>query len=226
MSSRYHLLNFSKQPGARERRLQRMWNNPLFGAAGEAISQEMVDTARMEDNDELRLFMRRFSDLVQGAANLDSNESSERILELKANLDRSYTECLSMAGDMEKIKLALTRLIDVLMDAIRLGAQGDAQALEELRQEALARETHFRLLEFSLVADLARPDSVIEPDELAPVLLSENPDAVEAALWLFEPEQVRTLHDEAQALLERLSQKGYDLPQAWHNLSLLNYTEN
>lgn len=215
------ILTFSPRPGPRERQLARRWNNPLFGGGGNEVTQAQIDAAAHRDREDLAAFMERLQALVQEAVALKPNEESERILDLKARLDRAYTEAAGLPGDQGAVMEALGKLIDVVMRAVRAGAQGDPQALQELEGEAQARQVHFRLLKHPLVADLMRPDSPIDRRELVPTLLSEEPEALEAALWLFEPGALREMHREARALLERLRDTGHEAPAAWQNLMRL-----
>lgn len=162
---------FSKRPGAHERRLIRRYRNPLFGHT--AISQEDIDRARERDADEVKAFMKWFRDLVEQCASLDPNAEADVVLKLKEQLDKSYEQSAGLAGDQSEIQALVKRLLEVIMQAMWKGVGQDMQAHSKLQMEAEARESHFALLGYPLVADLLRPDSVIEEDELVPTLLSE-----------------------------------------------------
>ena len=108
------------------------------------------------------------------------------------------------------------------MRAVRAGAGDDPAARRELEDEEQARHVHYRLLEHALVADLMRPDSPIKREELAATLLSEEPAAVEAALWLFGPDELRQMGKEGRQRLEQLRSEGHEAPAAWQNLGLIN----
>ena len=62
------------------------------------------------------------------------------------------------------------------------------------------RQTHYELLETPLVADLLDPESLIQADELLPVLLSAKREEFEAAVTLFDPEQLRVICGKGEAL--------------------------
>jgi hypothetical protein len=157
---------------------------------------------RQRDSAERDAFGERFRGLLEEAADLSPNEDSERLLRLEARLDRDYTLLASLGGDNASYKQALRRLTDILIAAIRSAAASDAVAVAELAQEQAAREQHYRLVEFPLVADLMRPESPILPEELVATLLSVSSDELEAALWLFGPEELARLCRDAALLLE------------------------
>jgi hypothetical protein len=157
---------------------------------------------RQRDTAERDAFGERFRGLLEEVAGLSPNEDSERLLRLKAQLDQAYTLLASLGGDNASYKQALRRLTDILIAAIRRAAASDAVAVAELAQEQAAREQHYRLVEFPLVADLMRPESPIMPDELVATLLSVSCDELEAALWLFGPEELAPLCRDAALLLD------------------------
>jgi hypothetical protein len=76
-------------------------------------------------------------------------------------------------------------------------------------------------MEYPLISDLMRPDTPISQEELIPTLLQADQDELEAVLWMFEPEQLVAIRQDAESLLgQRLSQ-GVELPGAWANLQLI-----
>lgn len=211
-----------EQPGAHERHLLRKRGNPLFGPpAGAATDSAAQAQARLADAQERDAFIQRFQALLQQAMDLKPNEESEVLLTLKGSLDEAYTHCSSLGGELEPYRRGLARLTETVMAAVRAGAGADPQAVMELEQEALARASHYRLLEHPLVADLMRPDSVVPADELVPTLLSASEEALEAALWLFDGEQLGRLGNEGRLLLSHCRAQGSELPAAWRNLARL-----
>ena len=212
------MLRFSPDPGPRERQLLRRHANPLFGEAALSIDQPDVDAARQADAAEQERFLEGFRALVQEAVELPPNAESEKVLDLKARLDESYTRVCALPGDHEAIRQAIDRLIDAIMQAIRKSAAGDPLALQKLDEEAQARALHKRLVRHVLVADLLLPDSPIDASALLPTLLSEETEAVEAALNLFAPEQLVLLHEEGERLLNELEAAGHDMGRARRNL--------
>ena len=218
-------LHFSDHPGSRERQLRRRAGNPLFTDARRNVLQMDIDTARRLDEEEAQQFLERFRELVQRAVELKPNEESEVILDLKAKLDHAYVECTAMAGEHQPILQALRKLIEVVMQAVRASVGDDAKAAAELDDEENARRAQYELLVHPLVADLMRPDTVIEREELAATLLSENEEAIRAALWLFEPEQLEAIREEARDLTLGLHNQGIELPELWEKSKLLESQE-
>ena len=210
--------SFSPLPGARERRLQRLWDNPLFAEGKRRVSQPEVERARQQDLEERERFLVDFQALLQEAVNLAPNVESDVILSLKERLDQAYERCSSLPGELAEIRQALRRLVAVIMGSVRAHATDDPQALAKLRDEDIAREAHYELQGFPLVADLLRQDTVIQEDELVPTLLSESRESLAAALQLFDADQVALLFQEGQALLQQRLQQGQALPEAWARL--------
>jgi len=201
-------LTFSDLPGRRERHLQRRHANPLFADPPPLVTPVELEQARRADLEEAEGFREDFLALVQEAMDLKPNEQSEVILKLKARLDQAYEQASGLAGDQSAIKAAIPQLVAPIMAAVRQGAGNDAMALQELAHEDEARAMHYRLLEQPLVADLLAPDTPIPPGELLPTLLTAKNEALEAALQLFDPQQIGVLAEEGRELLARLEREG------------------
>ncbi len=195
-------LRFSQIPGRRERHLLRKRDNPLFATEQRQITPAQLDEAQRLDHEEIVDFIPRFRQLVLKASQLRPNEGSEVLLELKEQLDRAYEEARGLADDQGETLAAIEKLVALIMAAIRKGAGNDALALAELDQEEAARKAHFALVSFPLVADLLYPESPIAADELAATLLSSATEELDAALEIFDEDQLRALHDDAQSLIE------------------------
>lgn len=217
-------LRFSPLPGAHERRLQRLWDNPLFPPQRRQIVQRDVDLAQQQDAEERERFLVEFQTLLQQAMNLSANVESDVILTLKERLDQAYERCSSLPGDLAEIKQALRRLVAVIMNSVRAHATDDPQALAKLRDEDIAREVHYELQDYPLVADLLREDAVIKEDELVPTLLSESRESLAAALQLFDADQTGLISREANALLLQRQEEGQALPEAWARLREIEST--
>ncbi|MCW8955936.1 MAG: hypothetical protein OQL09_03570 [Gammaproteobacteria bacterium] len=193
---------FSDKPGVRERHLRRKYRNPLF--PGAEVSEMDIAQARKQDAEEVDQFINHFRDLVKQAIELDTNADADVILKLKELLDKSYEQCAGLTGEQGEIKTMIKRLLASIMQAMWKGVGQDFQAQSKLENEEKARESHFALLEYPLVADLIRPDSPIVEDDLVPVLLSESIDNVRMAMQIFVPEQQIMLVQLARELLARI----------------------
>lgn len=211
-------LNFLSQPGARERHLQRQYHNPLFSIEHREFDEQRIAGARYMDEKEEAEFTGQFHTLLAEVAELKPNEGSEKMLDLKSRLDQSYEQSSGFSGKRDNEKLAITQLVNVIMNAIRKGAEGDVEAEQNLKEEELARTTHFQLLAFPLVADLLRPRSPIAQDQLVPTLLSESEGALSAAFQLFDREHQTLIYQQAKQLLEDNKQEQENLSEAWKRL--------
>ena len=214
-------LNFSRFPGAHERQLLRHSDNPLFPDDKRQILQVEIHQAQRKDVEEALAFQEEFRTLVQRAIDLSPQEDSEIILKLKEDLDQAYERCCGLAGDTHELRAALKKLLEIVMQAVWRGAADDAAAHANLREEELARATHFQLLEQPLIADLIRPDSTIGSDELVPILLNESESSVAAALGLFDGDQLTLLCQDARKFLQSLD-KSVATETAYKRLSQMD----
>lgn len=194
-------LYFSENPGRRERHLLRKRDNPLFAESERSISGESLEEAQRLDHEELSAFITQFRKLVHEVVNLPASAESDMVLSIKERLDKSFEQSAGLADDQRETQEAIRRLLQLIMAAVRKGAAGDPVALSELAQEEQARTAHFELLQYPLVADLLAPDSPVATDELVPTLLSVPAQEFAAAVSLFDDEQLRLLHGEAEKLL-------------------------
>jgi hypothetical protein len=207
-------LIFSQIPGRNERHLIRKYNNPLFPESERRITPEQLLEAQRLDHEELVDFIGGFRALVQKAVNLKSSEESDVVLDIKEQLDMAYEQASGLTDDQSETKDAINKLTQVIMHSISSNATGDRMALEELRQEQEARTTHYSLLQHPIVADLLHPESPITEVDLAPTLLSESSDGLQAALALFDDAQLQIICEDGSELLKRLDAKGEDVEQA------------
>jgi len=191
---------FSEYPGYRERYLKRKYNNPLFGSNTLTLAE--IEKAREADAAEAQMFLNQFRDLVKQAVDFKPTAEADVILKLKEQLDKSYEYCAGLPGNQQEIKTMLKRLLHAIMQAMWKGIGNDPRAQEKLEMEEQARSQHFTMLEQPLIADLLRPDSLIEEHELVPTLLSESAAAVNLAMQLFSPAQQITLYQQASDLLK------------------------
>ena len=209
-------LEFLPDPGARERHLQRQYQNPLFNEEQRNFDEQRLSGARYMDEQEEAEFIKNFHSLLTEVAELKANEESEKMLDLKSRLDQIYEQCSGLAGKRENEKQAISQLVIVIMTSVRKEAQGDTEAEQNLYEEELARNTHYQLLAYPLVADLLRPRSPIAQDQLIATLLSESEEAVNAAFQLFDKEHQQLILQQAQQLLT--DKQTEELPQARQRL--------
>ena len=184
----------------------------------------MVNAAHQADLTELTSFKENFVALVNQAADLKPNTDSDIILKIKEDLDRHYEQCAGLTGDTNDYKKAISKLTQVVMRAIRVGAGNDNTALKELSDEETAREQHYALLEIPLVAHLLRPDSPIQAEQLVAVLLGEDVDNVNLILALFDQEHLIDMQQQAETLLKNHAGNIRGAPYAGSILGLLQKT--
>lgn len=207
--------------GMYERHLQRKDGNPLYRLPVTDYSAEEFIQARHHDNEQLHIFHDEMRSVIQQAIELDANVESEVILELRGKLDQLYARCSGFGNSCGEHKQNIRKLIDLVMKAVWQAAGDDPQARMELEQEEMARQQHFRLLEYPLVADMLLPDSPIESDELVPTLLLAKSDELEAVIWMFEPGQLQQICNDAEALLKQRKEEGFELETAWDRLKMM-----
>ncbi len=204
---------FSELPGRHERHYRRR-THPLFPRPVARVTDEELLEVQRLDHEELMAFITSLKQVVRRAVELRPSEESQVLLDLKADLEKHYELACGMADVQEDNKAAIRQLIEVIMKTIRRAAAGDPLAERELDQEAEARRLHFALLESPLVADLLHPETLIRPDELAAVVLTDPEEQVAAALELFDEVQLKELVEQARALLEEAGERAGEAERA------------
>ena len=193
---------FSERPGRHERHFKRKIKNPLFPRpVNDHDDDDLLEVQKL-DHEEIVEFLAKLKKLVQQAINLQANEESQVVLDLKAELEKLYEVACQLGDQQENNKAAIRDLLKVIMATVRSHAGGDSKAEIELQQEEIAREQHFSMLQHELVADLLDANSLILEDELAAVMLSEDEQQVVAALTMLEQEQRLLLANDAVKVLE------------------------
>lgn len=214
-------LYFSIYPGCWERHLQRQYDNPLFFHLRPTISQADISEAQGKDEDESIVFNDAFQQLLNEVATLQPQVDVKIILKLKDRIDVLYEQCAGLGGDFSMQKQGLRQLNQLIMQVILSTAAQKADLVEKLHAEIAAREGHFALLEYSLVAHLLHPESPINATNIIPTLLTETDVALRAAMNLFGQEQRQILFEESTKLLTQLKNDGYLLPEVWQRLAIM-----
>lgn len=207
----------SENPGAHERHLIRRYENILFGDRATDVTSDTLQQYQKIDHDILQGFMLDFRQVVNKAVTLKPNEDSEVILEVKDQLDKLYAISVSVADDQSRVQESIKKLIQVVMDSVRKGADQDPKAIQELAQEDAAREANFAFLQSTLVADILDPDSPIKNEDLLPTLLCAKKDDLALATQLFDLEQITFLLDQGKQLLDKLEFEEKDITIAAEN---------
>ncbi len=196
----------SQRPGRWERHLLRKRDNPLFPVDERPLTDNRLQEAQRLDHEELSAFITDFRKLVYEAVKLEPSVESEVVLEMKERLDKAYEQAAGLADDQSETREAITKLVNIIMTAVRKGAGNDQTALLELEQEEQARQAHFELLRFPLVADLLNPESPIGEAHLLPTLLSASSQDLKAAISLFDVDQLTLLCRQGEELTRLLSE--------------------
>jgi len=212
---------FRENPGCRERHLRRKLDNPLFPAEERGKTAAELDAEQRHDDDELSQFLSEVKDLVSRVGGLSPDSKVDDIADLKKRVDRCYEQCLGLPGDQRRVKSALIKLISELT-RLNMETLRDAESLTALRDEQAERLAHFTRLEFPVTGDICRRESPLAEGELVPTLLSESPDAVTAALGLFDAERLAGIRNDAGALIKRRRDEGYDMEEPEEILALID----
>ncbi len=193
---------FSERPGRHERHFRRKLKNALFPRPiNEYTNDELLEVQRL-DHEEIVTCLAQLRKLVEQAVALKENEESDVVLDLKAELEKLYETSCRLGDQQGNNKAAIRDLLKVIMSTVRGHAAGDSKAESELLQEEMARQQHFAMLEYVLVADLIDAETLILEDEFAAVMLSEDDAQVEKALELLDQDQRLLLAGEAVELLK------------------------
>jgi hypothetical protein len=217
-------LHFSQQPGCWERHLQRQYENPLFTDVAQPLTQQKIDAARRQDENETQAFKKSFQALLEEVAALDARVEVEVVLKLGNRIESLYEQGAGLREDLTAEKQGLRKLSELIMQSLWSSATLDAQTQEQLAKETVERERHFSLLEHPVIAHLLHPQSPITQTHIVPTLLTENEAAIQAAMSLFEQEQRAVLCQEAKRLITQLETVGYTLPIARMRLAIMEQT--
>lgn len=207
----------SQFPGAHERQYLRQIKHPeLFAIEPDAL---LLVQAKANDQALVEPFMRDFQTVLERAATFKTNEESDVLLVVKADLDRLYNASCSLPDDQCDIQKYIANLIETIMQSILKSAEGDERAILELTEETEARKMHFELLKSPLVADLLSDEPVIPAEQLVPVLLSAEKTDLAQAVQLFDVEQTKYFIERAHDLLSDMrGRSSVGLTEAPQNL--------
>lgn len=200
--------------------MRRKLDNPLFAPGERNKTRAELDAEQRRDDDELTAFLSQVKALVSRVSELSPDSATSEIVDLKSSVDAHYEQCLGLPGDQRRVKAALIKLITELT-RLNMQTLHDSRALLALQDEQVKRLAHFTRLEFPLTGDICREQSPIAPAELVATLLSEQAEALTAALGLFDAERLAAIRDEARALIERRREEGFDMASAEENLALI-----
>lgn len=214
-------LPFSDKPGRRERHLLRRHENPLFSRPPPEIAPDELLAAQKADHEEMEAFRNSFRALVQKAVDLPPDTGSDTLLGFKEELEKLYEQACGLPEDHAQEKEALSKLIGLIMKAVRQAAGADLLAQQELEEAEQARAIHFRLLAQPLVVDILHPDTPIGTDELVPALLCAQAEEVEAVLEVFDADQLALLILGGRDLLDGLERESLDTAIPRQRLALL-----
>lgn len=191
---------FSDRPGRHERHFRRKIDNPFFPRPVTGYTDDDLLEVQRLDHEEIIVFLDELKQRVQQAINLQANEESQVVLDLKAELEKLYETACRLGDQQQNNKAAIRDLISIIMVTVRTHAGGDSKAEMELQQEETARQQHFAMLEHKLVVDLLDSESLIMEDELPAVMLTEEELQVKTALELLDGEQRVLLAADAVSL--------------------------
>lgn len=211
----------SKTPGPHERHLRRKVNNLLFGDRQTALTDDLLKKAQQKDRNFILEYQKEFHDVLEKTVALKPNEESDIILKLKERLEKLYEMSAAINDKQDELRPAIAKLLQIIMAAVRKGAGNDVQAQDELNQEDMAREAHFKLLESSLAADLLNPQSPIDTEELAPTLLSVGKSDLSLVIQIFDEAQLLLLASDAEKLIEKLKPPKENKSRAEENLAII-----
>ena len=214
-------LPFTDKPGRRERHLRRRHGNPLFAWPPVEIQPETLLAAQKADHEEMQTFRGTFRAQMQKAVDLPPGAGSDRVLGLKEELEKLYEQACGLPEDHEDEKEALARLVGLIMKAVRNAAGSDPLAQQELQDEERARAVHLRVVQRPLVADILHPQSPIGQDELVPALLSAGDQDLNAALEIFDADQLVLLVSRGRELLDGLDDEQVDISIPRQRLDLI-----
>ncbi|MBF0264548.1 MAG: hypothetical protein HQL46_04695 [Gammaproteobacteria bacterium] len=194
---------FSSSPGPHEYIFQKVYSNPLILDKAE-ISLDALSEAKTLDKKLNNQYNDEFVSLVDEISKLKPNVDFEIILKHKEQLENLYLQVCRLGGEKDVYKKSIITLINSMMKSLWQSGKDDDEALLKLRDEEIAREIHFNLLESRLIAEIISEQSCIEQEHLIPILLLESPGNVKSILSLFTIDQYAQIYESSLSLLNNL----------------------
>ncbi|OED42439.1 hypothetical protein AB833_07335 [Chromatiales bacterium (ex Bugula neritina AB1)] len=197
---------FSECPGAWERHIVRKVRYPYFFNQAHTPSKEDLLIAQQRDQLELAQFNQHLAELAMQCSELADDSSARHIMTVKNDLDRCFDTACGLGADLSEQKDALSLLNDLITTAVRRAHQEDDEdsRLKLIKQESL-RMRHLTRLNYPIVCDLLRADSLIPAAEIPAALLSETDEAFTVALEILEDGQKWSIAEKFAAIEQRLS---------------------
>ena len=211
---------YKSDAGKFERHLLRKQGNLLFPVQEQHVLPAAIEQARHQDQIALQNFIEDFQALVKKAVDLEPNAPSEKVLELKEELDRCFQVSYTLPGDVDEIRKAIQTLVKSIMQAVWKGIGNDEYARQKLQDEEIARDMHFKLQQNPLIADLTDPDSQVQESELIPSLLSETTESLQQVMQIFDAQQTTAIFYEAKTFLDA-TDPNKEVTLAWDCFAVL-----
>ncbi|MBC8737110.1 tryptophan leader peptide [Paraburkholderia sp. UCT31] len=189
---------WSAQPGARERHLQRRYNNPLFPLHRRMVTSNDVYEARLSDAQTL-------TDIRQELAEIAREFSEKAALpsdwhpflnNFRERLDQLEDRRIVAGGQSAALAAAIAELRGNIVAVWRSAIEKskNRRSLAALEQaEALRAERHAALHASEWTSQLLSRTSLIPPEEVVAALLSEPPAELEKAVTTLQANP--QLHD-------------------------------
>jgi hypothetical protein len=189
-------LIWSPAPGCHERHLQRRYNNPLFPSTRRVIAQQDVDAARLRDSEEAAEFRAEINALAHRVAQLHDPVSLHQALEIRSQIADLIDRAAELGGDLAVEEATLAEIHAGLMTSVKMAVSEHPELVQALGEAETVREKRLKAFHYTFGSQLNRQDSPIQPAEVVPALLSEDPETI--ALF------ITNIGHKEQALAERL----------------------
>lgn len=194
---------WSEHPGCFERHLQRKHRNPLFGATAGAVSQDDIYAARARDALERENLHAAVVGLAERLAGLHSPLTFHEANMLREEIDALLQRAAELGSSALDDDARLIQLQDALLRDMRHVGTQNPEA-----EPAVAEAEHFYRARImgsrnSFLAQCARVDSPIRPEDVLPSLLSEDIPTIHATVASLAHDQplLGTLREQARALV-------------------------
>ena len=119
---------FSEYPGRHERHFRRKIKNPLFPRPINSYSDDDLLEVQRLDHEEIIEFITQLRAYVEQAVNLKPTEESDKVLDLKAELEKLYETACRVGDQQDNNKSAIRDLLKIIMQTIRQHAAGDSKS--------------------------------------------------------------------------------------------------
>jgi hypothetical protein len=201
-------LEWSRNPGCFERHLQRKCGNPLFPPEVRDVTQREIADARKRDSIEAEDARNRFLALIRRIAANPGTVPTTEALDVRKEFDDLLTRAAEIGDVLKDDMPEIFQMYESVVRDILASSNGHPDLGRKLGNALTLSAERRKLFNNSFVAQLRRPDTPIQPNEVVPSLLGETPNTIRLMVEMLsdQPEVVGVLQRATAELMANSSE--------------------